>query len=260
MSEARGFLGAGNILYNRVDPETGLYAGWVGPLYANKFALKSNATLKELKSKGRDDYGQILESVPLADPAEISMTLREANKENITLMFMGEQSVINQGAGTATAEAITLTTRGGAQLAFQNISATGITLTSSPAGTTYVKDTDYTVNYRLGIVQPIAGSDLADDITADADGRLPVLITYTYVAIAGTRVRGATQPQLRAWIKFDGKNIADGRPVIAEVYEAVLTPSGEFDFLGDDWNELPLTGRMKTPVGKAEPFTVDFRD
>ena len=31
-------------------------------------------------------------------------------------------------------------------------------------------------------------------------------------------------------------------------------------FLADDWNELPLTGRMKTPLGRTEPFVVDFRD
>jgi len=40
----------------------------------------------------------------------------------------------------------------------------------------------------------------------------------------------------------------------------ILTPNAEFGFLADDWNELPLTGRMKTPLGRTEPFVVDFRD
>ena len=64
-------------------------------------------------------------------------------------------------------------------------------------------------------------------------------------------MRGAVQPQLRAHVKFDGKNVADGKTVIAEIYEVILTPNAEFDFLADDWNELPLTARMKTPLGKT---------
>ena len=73
-------------------------------------------------------------------------------------------------------------------------------------------------------------------------------------------MRGAVQPQLRACAKFDGKNFADGRQVIAEAYEVILTPNAEFGFLADDWNELPPTGRMTTPLGRTEPFVVDFRD
>lgn len=257
---ARGFLGAGDVWINRFNPTTNLPMGWVGPLEASKCGIKPNASLKELKSKGRNTYGQVLESVPLQEPADFSMTLREANKDNITLMFMGEQSVLNQGAGSATDVAITMRGGYGAQLPHQNINEAGFVLTSSPAGTTYALGTDYTVNYRLGILMPVAGSALATAIAAAGDAGLPLLVDYGYSAIGGTRVRGAVQPQLRAWVKFDGINFADGKSVIAEIYEVILTPDAEFDFLADDWNELPLQGRMKTPVGKSEPFTVDFRD
>ncbi|HMQ72653.1 MAG TPA: hypothetical protein PKD25_09060 [Rubrivivax sp.] len=256
---ARGFIGAGDVWLNRIDPDTGLHVGWVGPLEASKFAIKSNAELKELESKGRDSYGQVIESVPLQRPAEFSMTLREANKENITLMFMGEQSVLNQGSGSVTDESITLKAGYGSRLAFENIATAGFVLTSDPAGTTYVLNTDYTVNYRLGIVTAVPGSALATAVAGAGAGGLDLLVDYSYTAITGTRVQGAVQPQLRAWIKFDGKNFADGAPVIAEIHEAILTPEAEFDFLADDWNELPLQGRLKTPTGKSEPFVVDFR-
>lgn len=257
---ARGFIGAGDVWLNRIDPVTGLFAGWVGPLEASKFALKTNATLKELKSKSRDGYGQIIESVPLQDPAEFSMTLREANKENITLMFMGEEAVLTQGSGSLTDAALNLKAGKATALANQNVNTAAFVLTSSPAGTTYVLGTDYTVNYRLGLVQAIAGSALATAVAAAGAPGLNLLVDYGWAAISGARVRGGVQPQLRAWVKFDGKNFADGAPVICEVYEGILTPDSEFDFLADDWNELPLNGRMKTPVGKTEPFVVDFRD
>jgi len=136
----------------------------------------------------------------------------------------------------------------------------GFTLTSSPAGTTYVLGTHYTVNYRLGLIFPVPGSTLATAIAGAGAGGLNVLVGYSYNAYTASKIRGATQPQLRAAIKFDGKNIADGLPAIVEIFEAVLTPQSAFDFLQDDWNDVELQGRMKTPIGKTEPFTVELRD
>jgi len=36
----------------------------------------------------------------------------------------------------------------------------------------------------------------------------------------------------------------------------VISSSAAFDFMADKFNEIPLTGRLKTPVGKTEPFEV----
>lgn len=259
MSTARGFIGAGDIYLNRIDPVTNQPTGWVFGGDASKFSVKPNNEVKELESKGRDSYGQVIETVALQKPADLEITLREASKDNLTLAFMGSQSVINQSSGTATDEAVTLKAGYGSQLSKQNISATGIVLTSSPAGTTYVLGTDFTVNYRMGLLFAVEGSSLATAVAAAGAAGLPLLIDYTYNAISGTRVHGAVQPQLRCAVRFDGKNFADGLPVVVDVHEAILSPDAAFDFLADDWNEVTLKGRMKTPTGKTEPFTVDFR-
>lgn len=259
MSEARGFIGAGDIYLNRIDPATNQPTGWVFGGDASKFSVKPNNEVKELESKGLETYGQVIETIALQKPADLEITLREASKDNLTLAFMGSQSVINQGSGTVTDEAVTMKAGYGFQLAKQNISDTGFVLTSSPAGTTYVKGTDYTVNYRLGLLFAVPGSSLALALAAAGATGLALLADYSYGAIGGTRVHGAVQPQLRCSVRFDGKNFADGRPVIVDVHEAILSPDAAFDFLADDWNEVTLKGRMKTPVGKAEPFTVDFR-
>lgn len=260
MSEARGFLGAGNVALNRYNPTTGALEGWTDNIEASVFSIKPNAEIKELVSKGRATYGQVIESVAIQQPADFSMTLREVNRETMTLMFMGEQAAINDSAGSATDEDLTLKAGFGSQLPKRNLSESGFTLTSKPAGTTYVLGTDYTVNWRLGLVTAIPGSALASAVVAAGGAGLTLLVSYAWLATSGARVRGAVRPQLRAQVKFDGVNFADGKKVLAEIYEVILTPSAEFDFLADDWNELPLTGRMKTPVGKGEPFIVDFLD
>lgn len=262
---ARGFIGSGDIWLNRIDPVTGAALGWVWAGDAEKFELKANSEIKERESRGRDTYGQVVESVPIGRPAEIAITFAEINRENLVLAFMGETATLSQASGTVTDAAITMRTGVGTQLNHENLTASGFVLTSSPAGTTYADGTDYTVNRRLGIVSPIAGSSLAtaiaDYATANAGAALPLLVDYGHATISGESVRGAVQPQLRCQIKFDGKNQADpSRPVIVKVWEAVLTPSSAFDFLQDDWNTLELSGRMKTPVGKSEPFVVELRN
>lgn len=260
MSQARGFIGAGDIFINRLDPATNQPTGWVYAGDSSKFEIKPNSEIKERESKGRDSYGQVVETVAIGKPADLSITFAEVNKDNLTLAFMGELTSVNQASGSVTDALITMKAGAGVQLAFGNVAAAGFVLTSSPAGTTYALGTDYTVNYRLGIVFPVAGSSLATAIAGAGAAGLPLLVDYTYSAYTASKIRGATQPQLRAALKFDGKNIADGLPAIVEVFEAVLTPQSAFDFLQDDWNDVELQGRMKTPIGKTEPFTVELRD
>ena len=82
---------------------------------------------------------------------------------------------------------------------------------------------------------------------------------FTYNAISGTSIAGGTQTQVRAQFKLDGVNFADQLRVIVDVWEAILTPDSAFDFLQNDFAEIALKGRLKTPAGKTEPFTAQLR-
>jgi hypothetical protein len=114
-----------------------------------------------------------------------------------------------------------------------------------------VLNTDYEVNYQLGMVRVLSTGAILNGASIKVSG--------TYTAITGTRIAGATQAQVRAAIIFDGKNVADDNPVVVNVWEAVISSGDLFDFLADGFGSIPLKGRMKTPNGKTEPFTVDLR-
>jgi hypothetical protein len=43
-----------------------------------------------------------------------------------------------------------------------------------------------------------------------------------------------------------------------DVFEAVISADSAFDFLSDDFATISLPGRLKTPAGKTEPFTVQL--
>ena len=246
MATQPGCLLAGNLYFDTTK------MGLEEMAEAFKFAIKANADIKELESKGRDSYGQVLATVALQRPAELSIGLRGANRESLTLAFMGEQAALNQGAGTVTDEASGAHLGKWVQLSRQNLNAAGFALTNTGGTTTYVLGTDYEVNYRLGMYRALAGGAIAEAQELLAD--------FSYAAISGTRVRGAVRPQLRCALMLDGKNLVDDRPVICRVWEAVLTPSAEFDFLSDDWSEIELEGRLVTPPGKTSPFEIEFRD
>ena len=59
---------------------------------------------------------------------------------------------------------------------------------------------------------------------------------------------------------LDGKNLADGTPVIVTVDEATITPDGAVDFLSSEFVELGLTGSMRLQTGKTAPYTVELLD
>lgn len=249
---SRGFLGAGDLYIARYNSTTGTFDDFTGPFESTKFEIKPNSELKEMSSRGRSTYGQVIESVPLPQPADLSVTLAEVNRESIALALFGTTSATSQGSGTIADEVVVAKLDKWVQLSKQNFASTGFVVTDSTGTTTYALGTDYEVNYRLGMIKALTSGSIAADESLKVDG--------TYNAISGTKVAGATQSQVRAKFKLDGINFADQLPVIVDVWEAVMTPDNAFDFLQDDFAEIALKGRLKTPAGKTEPFQVELRD
>lgn len=249
---SRGFLGGGDLYIDRYDPSTGQKIGRMGPYEVVKFEIKPNTELKELPSKGRSTYGQVIESVAIAKPADFSVTFGEVNREGLTLALLGTQTAINQGAGNITDEVTTAKLGKWVSLSKCNFASAGFTIKDSAGTDTYVLGTDYEVNYRMGMFRAMVGGSITEGQSLKAAG--------LYNAITGAKISGATQPQVRAELVLDGINFADQLPIIVTVWEGVISPDTAFDFLGDSFGTIPLKGRLKTPSGKAEPFTVELRD
>lgn len=249
---ARGFLGAGDLYIARYNPATAQFDAFKGPYEATKFEIKPNVELKEMSSRGRETYGQVLESVALPRPADFTLDLAEINKESLTLALLGEQSTFNQGSGSFVDAPIVVQKGSWSELPYQNLAEAGLTVKSADGLTTYALDTDYEVNYRLGWVRVKEGSAIVNGATLEVSG--------SYNAVTGTQIRGAVANQIRAKFRLDGVNFADQQPVIVDVYDAVISADSAFDFLADDFATLSLPGRLKTPAGKTEPFKVNLHN
>jgi len=251
---ARGFLGAGDLYIARYNPAIGAFEDFDGPFESTQFQIQPNSELKEMSSRGRDTYGQVIESVPLPQPSDFSVTLAEVNRDSLALALFGTASIVNQGAGTMAAVPVTLSIGKWVEIGHQNVVAAGLVVGENTMvdPDVYVLGVDYEVNYRLGMIRALTTGSLTH-------GQI-VKVSGTYNAITGTAISGATQTQLRAKFRLDGVNFADQLPVIVDVWEAILTPESAFDFLQSEFAEIALTGRLKTPAGKGEPFRVELRD
>lgn len=247
---ARGFLGAGDLYISRYNPTTGLFDDFTGPFEATKFEIKPNVELKEMSSRGRSSYGQVIESVALPQPADFTLELPEVNKESLSIALLGTESAINQTAGTLTDAPVTVTSKDTwLNIGKQNITA-GLVVKDATGVTTYVLGTDYVLNTRMGWIKILPGSAIVKDAVIEVSG--------AYGAVGGTLIRGATNSQIRAKFRLDGVNFADQLPVIVDVWEAVISADSAFDFLSNDFASISLPGRLKTPTGKTEPFVVQM--
>ena len=243
---ARSFLGAGDIYINRMVD--GVKQGMVGPIKANKLEIQPQVDTKQSTSKGRNDYGQVLESVNLAQPTEFSMELKEVTGDILVMAFLGTSAAMTQTSGSLADFDVTVT-RKGSWLPLGRKNMEPLVSVENAGGTvTYVEGVDYELNRPLGWIRILPGSA----IVVGAH----VLVTGGYDASTGTLISGSTRTEVRAEIVFDGINQADGSQCTVEIFEAVLSADSAFDFLADDFSNVSLTGNLKTPVGKTSPYEV----
>ena len=245
---ARGFIGAGDVYMNPLVG--GVAQGWVGPFEATKFEIKPNVELKEQTSRGKNTYGQVIESVALGQPADLSIEFAEVNKSTLATALLATSSAFSQTSATVADQAFVAKKGVWVPVTKQKISA--VVVKNTGGVTTYQLGIDYIVNADLGWIKILPGSVIVDNAA--------LLVSFIAGALTGTSLAGATQTDVRAMFKFDGKNQVDGLGCQVTIYEGIIAADSAFDFLADDFNTVSLPGRMKTPAGYTEPFTLVLLD
>lgn len=250
---ARGFIGAGDLYIARFV--SGVLQAYQGPYECTKFEIKPNVDLKEMTSKGRDTYGQVIESVAIPQPADLTVDLPEVNKESLAIAMLGTTAAVSQTAGSLTDETLTFTaldTWYPASKAALTGTAGGTMVVRHVSNTpVYVEGEDYIVDRQLGWFKALSTGAITAGQTVE--------ISTPYAETTGYEIKGMTDPQLRVRFRLVGKNFVDGLAFDCTVYEAVIAADSAFDFLQDDFASISLPGRMKTPTGFTEPFVIRQR-
>lgn len=241
---AEGLILAGNLYLAPIES-----TGALGKLRhvgnATKFGIKPNSTKKEQKSKMRGSYGTAITTVMLPDPSDLAITLQRIDKTNLMYQFLGTEASFAQTSGSVTDEVTTAQLDGWVKLGAEKISA--LVLENTAGTTTYVAGTDYQVNADVGMYRALAGGTITDAQSLHA--------SYTKAAITdGWAINGSTRSSIRVYCFLEGENIATGELIFCEVWDAMLTPDQEIDFLSDDLVEIGLTGSMTKPSAKPSAY------
>ena len=157
---------------------------------------------------------------------QVSMAMSDFKSENVSLAVFGNAAEV-VGA-SVTDEAVTGYLGGLIRLA--NANPSNVVLTSSPAGTTYVLDTDYTVN-SAGIYA-LPGATFADAAA--------LLASYDY----GTQqvVQALMNSAQDYELVFAGLNEAQsGKAVVVDIHRLKFGATSGLPLIGDDFASLPLT-------------------
>lgn len=254
----KAYAGTGTVFMCPVD-DTGAKTGEFRQV-GDAYPLSIQVQTEQIKKKSRmvERAGQIIAArTKIGDDGYTgSLTLHEWNAANLAWALSGTATAMTGTADTVTAAAHTLGLPGewtqiGGATPRRNISA--VTVTSDPAGTTYVLDTDYTLDTTLGLITPIAGRPLAA-------GDVDVLITYTYAAEADYRIQIGTNVQIRVAILAHLYDEFRQRNYIMELDSVVLAASQEINFISeeDSTGELiQFSMTLETLSGASSPGRID---
>ena len=242
-----GFLGSGDVYYERVV--AGVSTGWLRFGNATKMEIKENSEIKERKSKQKANYGQVLDSVAVKQPAEIAIALDDLDKDNLALVFLGDVVDAAVTGASITGEAQTAYLDKSIKTVQRKIST--VVVKDVTDVTTYVEGTDYEIeNAEMGLIKILAsgGTIVEGDV---------LHIDYAHGTITGNKVQGGTNASIKVALMLDGENFADQSKVLVNVWEAVLAPQSGVDFLSDDFSTLELNGTLNSPDGKPSGYEVE---
>ena len=247
MANARAFIGSGDLSIRRIV--AGAPQPIRGPFAAQRVELKPVVEKKEMTSRGRYDYGDTLESANLIRPAEFTLELSQVDRETLLMAFMGEEVATSQAASAIADVVVDVAVGEWAEIGSKYLSNVVVT-DGATVPVTYVAGVDYVLNTTFGWIKALEGGALA------AAGGETVEVSATVRAASGTAIRGSRQKEIRVELFLDGANQVDGSPVEVQVYEAILAPDSAFDFLAEDFAVITLTGTLKTPANRTEPYVV----
>ena len=246
---ARANLYEGSVYLSRFL--NGVWGPMQGPIESTRFAIKSNVTRKEQESRARGTFGQVIAAVNVPAPSDFSVTFTEGTPAVMAMGLAGTVAVLASTGGTLTAADVV--TVPNAWVALTKAALTGpAVVTNAGATVTYVEGTDYMLNRTLGLLKALSTGAIVASAT--------VKLTTSYAAISGSRIDALVTADVRVRLVLDGRNLADGADCVVTVHEAVLAAEAVVDFLSGNFIDVPLTGRLVTPVGKTSPVQVDMRD
>lgn len=235
----KSYSGQGTI-YMRPVNAAGVATGnfrQVGTAYPLSLQVQN----EQVKKYGRtvENANQIIAAKNKISEIGGTLTLHEWNAANLAWALSGGYTSQVASGASVTDEAKTMPIPGEyIEVARRDISA--VTVTSSPAGTTYTVDVDYKFDAKLGLFTSVTGGALAA-------GTVAVLIDYTYAAKTGYTVSIGSSSQVRVELLAHLYDEYSQEHWNIELDSVVLGANSEINFISEMDSEGELLQFVLTP-------------
>lgn len=247
-NDTNGLLFAGDLLVSIRNPSTGLFGGYTR-LHADKFEIKTPSEMMQKVSKGRSTFGQSWLTYFAGKPAEFGLTLDELSQETLAMQLAGEVSDLTQTSGAITAIDVTVVPGKWVDIGYENLDLTGLLVKDSAGATTYVKDVDYEVNPRTGMIYVPVGGTIPAGI---------VKFTAAKAAFTGKQIAGGKQFSTTLRMKLDGINLITRQNILLSAQQGTVSAQDAYDFLSGKLASVPLKGLLEVANGYDSPFQLKY--
>lgn len=229
-----GFIGSGDLhldVFSALGVKTGeLFVG-----NASAFAINApSIEKKEQKGMMRENFAQTTKSVITKLEQELKFTLTDINRENLVLATFGQGSTVSQTAGTGTETLAAIHDRW-VKMGHRKLDpATPPVVTV--AAEVQTEGEDYEIDYQVGRIKALSTGGIADAASMSIESH--------WLAMTGYQVSGQKVNKIEAYIRLIGRDVANERDCEVIVHKCQLEPSGDINWLTEDFVTLEFKGKI----------------
>ena len=247
----KAYSGTGTVYMAPVDSSgnrTGNFVQ-VGDAYPLSVQVATKQT--EKKSRMVERAGQVIASKTEIDKITGKLTLQEWNAHNLAWAVSGS-AASQTASGASVTDEVVIAPIAGEYVPLLHRGVSAVVVKNTGGSTTYVLNTDYTFDAKLGLLTIVAGGAIA---ALDS-----LKVSYTYAARANQQVSIGTSVQIRVAILANLYDEFRGVNYELEIDSAVLAANKEINFISDagsDGEKLEFDMTLETLSGKSSPGRIN---
>lgn len=245
----KGLLFGGDLFYDRLT-SAGVSQGLIPFGNTVQFSISKNSEEKEIPSRGRADYGQVLHAVTIPGSDKITIKGNQWDESLVALFNLGTSVARDGAGGSVTDESVFSILDKYVELAYRDVSS--VVVTDTTGTTTYVFGTDYDLDTGLGLLRALSGGAITQGEELYVD--------YEWAPETGFNVTPGVEPNVRLKLVLNGKNLETGDRCVVTVYDARVKPVGDgVDYMSEDFSEHGFEGTLTKPDGKESTYKIEWK-
>lgn len=232
------YSGQGSLYAAERDPTTGKAKGFVR--VGNVPELTMDIEVTKFEHKESESGNRLVDlTLTKEKKGKFKFKLESLTLENLAMGLYGEAATI--AGATVVAENVDIfTLPAGKRFALAHPDVSSVVVKDVTDTTTYVLNTDYTLDAKNGTITPITGGAIA---LAAAATDIVLHVGYTYAAYTNMEAfTSAVSPQ--RWLRFEGLNTVDGTRVIIDMYKAQFDPLTNYGLIVEDIASIDMSGDL----------------